>query len=161
MAEPSVYLNSLTDREACIDAVYRFVQGIDDNSPELANSAFTEDCFFDLSAVMAGDNPIGTFDNRDKFVSQLMEHVGILDTLHQITNFRVDLRGDGAVLTCMTLAQHFRAGEGTKPDKVGFLMGNRFNAELKRTDEGVWRISKIKIRCQWCEGDVNAFTSAR
>ena len=158
---PGIKLSGLTDREACIDAVYRFVQGIDDNNRELADSAFTEDCKFDLSSVMAGDEAIGTFDSRDAFVSQLAEHVFGLDTLHQLTNFRVDIRGDTAALTCMTLAQHFRAGEGPTPDKVGYLMGNRFNAQLKKEEEGFWRVSNLAIRCQWAQGDSNAFTSAR
>jgi hypothetical protein len=162
MSGPGIKLSGLTDYQACVDTVHRFVQGIDDNDRALAESAFTPDCEYDLTAVDAGGEPIGTFASRDAFVGQLMEHVGVLDTLHQITNVRVDVRGDDtAALTCMVLAQHFRPGEGPKPDKQGYLMGNRFNAELKKEEEGFWRIAKIKLRCQWAQGDVGAFTSQR
>jgi len=161
MEGPGIKLGGLTDREACMDAVHRWVQGIDENNKEVALSAFTEDCFFDLSTIDAGGSPLGTFDGREAFVSQLIEHVGPLDTLHQVTNFRIDVRGDEAKLTCLTLAQHFRNGEGPQPDKVGYLMGNRFNARLKRAEEGLWQISRVVITCYWANGDVNAFTSAR
>jgi len=164
MAGPGIKLAGLSDREGCIDAVLRFVQSIDDADKSMTNSAFTEDCFFDLSAVMAGDAPIGTFTTRKAFVDELMENVGVLDTLHQATNFRVEVGdNDSAKLTCMVLAQHHRAGEGAKPDKIGLIMGNRFNIELKRGDgpPGFWQISKLTIRCAWSQGDMSAFVSAR
>lgn len=158
MSEP-INLKGLSDREACTDTILRFVEGIDDASEQLLESAFTEDAFFDLTAVSVIGAEFGTVSTRKNIVPHLMKSVGTsMDSLHQVTNFRINVEGDSAQLSCHVLAQHYRPGEGSaldKPDKL--LMGNRIRAGLVRADGGLWRIQKLQLRNQWAEGTLDLF----
>jgi hypothetical protein len=159
MTAPIIHLTGLTDREACVDAVVRFLQGLDDNDGELIESAFTEDIFFDLQPCGIIGIPFGTISTREKVVPHLLGTVGVLDSLHQLTNSRVHLKGDGtAFLTAAALAQHYRPKDGPQPDKRdSLLMGNRYKADLVKGPDGVWKISTFEISCQWCEGSMSVF----
>ena len=161
MAATTIHLQGLTDREACIDAMYRFVEGLDDGNEDLLNSAFTEDASFDVTAFKVVGLPmeLDIISGREKLVPHLMQTVGTsIDSMHQLTNFRVNLNGDRASLTTYVLAQHFRAGEGHAPEKTDqLLMGNRIRADLVRAEEGLWRIQKAELKNQWSLGTTDVF----
>lgn len=152
-------LSGLTDREACIDTIVRFVQGIDDASEELLMSAFDPSVEFDLTAVSAVGVPFGKHSGRDEVVAHLLSSVGRLDTLHQTTNFRVIVEGDEAQLTCFNLAQHMRAGDGHDGSKPQYLMGNRMWVKLVRAEEGLWRMKQVELSNMWAQGDMKAVFS--
>lgn len=149
-----IKLSGLTDREACIDTITRFVQGIDDNSEELLMSVFDENIIFDLTAVSVVGAPFGKHEGRKEVVPHLLGSVGPLDTLHQCTNFRVSIEGDEAQLTCFNLAQHMRAGEGHDGSKGAYLMGNRMWVKLVRAEEGLWRMKHVELSNMWAQGDL-------
>lgn len=155
-------LTGLTNREAIIDALLRFVEGLDDADPSLLHSAFTPTASVDTRPISSIGIPFSEYSGRDTIVSTLLTAVGALDTTHQLSNFRVNVTGeeDKATLTCHALAQHFRAGQGasTAPEHGAyFLMGNRYQSELVRDGQD-WRIEKLVIKCVWSQGDVSVLT---
>ncbi|KAF2102159.1 hypothetical protein NA57DRAFT_73593 [Rhizodiscina lignyota] len=159
MSAVPIQLKGLTDREACMDTIYRLVQGLDDPSEELLQSAFTEDVVFDRTPANAIGLEFDTIATRDKIVPELFNNIGKpMDTLHQVTNIRVDVDGDKAHLTCSVLAQHFRAGEGHEPHKQDQLfMGNKLVGDLVRAEAGLWRIQKLVLYNQWTTGTLDVF----
>lgn len=148
-----VRLQNLTDREACIDTALRFSQGLDQASEELLNSAWLDDATFDPTGLSVIGRSYRPLSRRENIVPFLIGHVGALDTLHMLSNFRIELGHDTAELTCNSLAQHHRRGEGSQPDKMGCLMGNLLYMELRRTEE-FWKILKLELRNGWCQGDL-------
>lgn len=144
----------LTDREAAIDAVIRFVCALDNGSSELSASSMTEDVRLDMSPFKA----IGWNDNsksgRTEVVKLLMDAIGTgLDTTHSATNVRCTVDGDSAELTSCVLAQHFRRGEGPSPDYQDYyLLGNHYKADIVREGE-LWRMKKVSIAPGWTQGN--------
>ena len=145
-----------SDREGIEDAVYRFVEGIDKRDEELLRSAFTEDVVFDLGGL---DPSVGTFEpyrGRDLVVATLLAHVGQLDSMHAVTNIRVEVDGDEAHLTCYLLGQHHRPGEGASADFGDHLwLGNFFDTHLVRDTGHVWRIRRHRVDSSFANGRVS------
>lgn len=151
----SLTTNGMTDREAAIDAVLRFVIGLDDADVDLVASAFTPDAVADVRGLSSIGIDYPELVGRDKVVSTLMNGVGVLDTTHQLGNFRVALNNDSAHLDCYVLAQHWRPGQGASPEhSAEFTMTNRYKVDLVRTSDGSWRMKKIIINCAWSKGDL-------
>ena len=122
MANPS----GLSDREAAVEAVLRFFEGLDDADASLVHSAFTPDATVDLSPISNIGTPFSELSGRDTIVDRLLKSVGPLDSTHHLSNFRVNVIGDSATLTCYALAQHFRTSQGPLPEERRyFLMGIR------------------------------------
>lgn len=143
----------LTDREAAIDALIRFVWALDEGSSELSASSLTEDATMVLSFTHNGAKP-RELTGRDTIVETLMSAVGRpLDTTHMATNIRCEVDGDKAELQAQILAQHFRGGEGLGPEFNDFyLFGNIYKCSIVRADD-LWRISKVTIKAAWTQGN--------
>ena len=154
--QSKITLRGLTEREAVIDAVLRFVQGLDDADEDLIRSSFTKDAMFDLSGISNIGKPYGHIRGRDGIVERLMSTVGKgLDSMHSVSNFRVDIDGDTATLSAYAIAQHYQHGTGVLPlTSKWFLMGNRYVARLKKEEGGLWKIEDFKIECRWADGDL-------
>lgn len=149
------------DREGIEDAVYRFVEGIDKRDAELLASAFTEDVVFDLGGIDSSIGDYEPYEGRDFTVNQLMAHVGRLDSMHAVTNIRVEIVGDEAHLTCYLIGQHHRPGQGASVDFGDHLwLGNLFDTHLVRDretgHEHVWRIRRHRVDSSWANGTVAA-----
>ena len=144
----------LTDREAAIDAIIRFVCALDEADAELSVSALTEDAIMDLSAFTKAGMNYGVVNGRDEIVNRLMTAVGKpLDTTHSATNIRCTVNGDTASLTTCVLAQHFRRGEGPDPKcQEYYLFGNQYKATLIRNGE-LWRVNNLTIAPAWTQGN--------
>jgi hypothetical protein len=97
MSSPS----GLTDREAAIDAVLHFVEGLDDGDASLVRSARSPKMPLSTSrpsATLASHSPSSVY--RDTIVDKLLKSVGPLDSTHHVSNFRVNMTGASATLTC-------------------------------------------------------------
>ena len=85
-----------------------------------------------------------------------------MDTQHNVSNFRINVAGDGkeAELTCNAIASHYRKGEGCMPGKMGLVMGSAYVARLKRAEDegGMWRMERLEIHARWCDGDLEVVT---
>ncbi|KAK3696060.1 hypothetical protein LTR37_018141 [Vermiconidia calcicola] len=144
----------LTDREAAIDAIIRFVCSLDEADGELCASSLTEDIIMDLTPF----NKVG-MDNepvvgRAAVVERLMAAVGRpLDTTHMATNIRCTIDGDTAELRCTVLARHFRRGEGPSPEYQDYyLFGNKYKASVVREGD-LWKVGRLLISPAWTQGN--------
>ena len=150
-----VQLRGLTEREAVMDAVFRFVQGLDDANQSLLSSAFMHDAVLDLGGTTDIGTTFGTHKGHAAVVDFLTANVANgMDTMHNVSNFRVDINGDRASLTAYAIAQHYRPGEAVRPlDSKWLLMGNRYVSTLRKED-GLWKIEYFLINTHWCDGDI-------
>ena len=156
MALP-IRLAGLSDRDACIDVVVRSMEGLDDGNEELLLSAFAEDIVYDLTGVSVIGRELGVISGRDELIPYVAQFHQSLDTLHHLTNIRVDVQGEEASLTSYVLAQHHRKGEGSQTDKEGLLNGNRLKASLSKDASGNWLIKKVVVTNGWARGDLSVF----
>ena len=156
----SIESTAYTDRDGIVDAVTRIVEGIDFGDEELLRSAFTDDAVFDLTGI---DHSIHVFEpyvGRDHVVSTLMATVGTaMDTFHALANIRVWVDGDTATLTCYLIGQHHRTGEGPSVEyQDHLLLGNRFETDLVRDHDHVWRVRRNQVSSRWSVGNPAAAT---
>ena len=144
----------LTDREAAIDAIIRFVVSLDDGDRELCASSLTEDMIMDLTpfSKIGMNNQSST--GKAAVVERLMTAVGKpLDTTHCATNIRCTVSGDEANLSCCVLAQHFRLGQGPSHNfQDHYLVANQYKADIVREGD-LWKVSKLIITPAWTQGD--------
>jgi SnoaL-like domain len=146
-----------TDREGVEDAVLRLVEGLDKADTELLTSAFTEDVVYDLGGLDASLGAHAPYEGRDVVVEQLMSRVGRLDSMHAITNVRVEVDGDRAHLTCYLIAQHHRPDQGPSVEFADHLwLGNFLDTHLVRDDGHAWRISHHRVDGSWASGSLAA-----
>lgn len=144
----------LTDREAAIDAVIRFVCALDEADAELSASSLTEDAIMDLSPFSKAGMTPRVVHGRSETVNLLMSAVGKpLDTTHSATNVRCTVDGDRANLSCCVLAQHFKGGQGPSPEFQDYWFnGNQYKCDIVRDGE-LWKISKVLITPAWTLGN--------
>ncbi|KAK3633283.1 hypothetical protein LTR56_015851 [Elasticomyces elasticus] len=143
----------LTDREAAIDAVIRFVDALDNGDSNLSESSLTENATMNLVFGNSGMQS-RKIEGRKPIVGALMGKVGTaLDTTHMATNIRCQVDGDEAELTSAILAQHFRLGEGQSSDSQDYFMnGNKYRCKIVRAGK-LWRIESITIEPAWTLGN--------
>lgn len=148
--------HGLTDREAAIDAIIRFVCSLDEGDGDLCASALTDDATMDLTPFNKVGMAYSVVEGKADIVDRLMTAVGKpLDTTHSATNIRCTVTGDTAELTSCVLAQHFRGGEGPSPEfQEYYLFGNQYKASLVRDGEW-WRVKKLLIAPAWTQGNPN------
>ncbi|EAW10946.1 nuclear transport factor 2 family protein [Aspergillus clavatus NRRL 1] len=145
---PTTLAPALSGREAITDALYRFVLGLDNNDPNLFDSAFTPTATFAVNGKVSEGLPAIHADCFDL--------VGHLDTSHLITNVRVHIAESGgtAAATASVLAQHFLGGQGLEPAQPRLLAGAQYYAELvKEEASGLWKIAAFQMKASWAEGD--------
>ncbi|MGL5860940.1 MAG: nuclear transport factor 2 family protein [Phycicoccus sp.] len=147
------------DERDALDALIRFAEGLDRGDADILASAFAEDAVADFApaAERIGISfPLLT--GRDTIVTGLIGSIGALDTSHSVTNTRVTVNEDGAVLTAYVEAQHFPTGEGSQPGSTRqLLMKNTYRVDLVRGSDD-WRISRMTIDNLWTVGDVTIIT---
>ena len=144
-----IALPGLTTREAIADALYRCVIGLDSNDQQLIESAWdTSNAFFQIDDIkMEGWQAIN--DN-------MIKTIGPMDTQHSISNIRVDVK-DGAntaYMTAYSVAQHYRPGEGNKPDAPHLLAGSKYFIDVvKDASDGLWKVQNWRMNVIWRDGD--------
>ena len=151
---PVVLSPPLEHREAIIDALSRFLIGMDNNSPALFDSAFTADVRWELNGrVLEGLQAV----HAECYDATILK----LDTTHSVSNLRVDVAegGNEAKLEAVYVAHHYRGGEGTVEGSPRFVTGGLYTAELVKDDkggdgdsDGLWRMNVFRMRSIWTEG---------
>lgn len=148
-------LSSLTPREAITDTLYRAIIAFDRNDAELLNSAFAGE---DVSLSGAGRE----INSLTALRTQVLAHVGPMDTMHMISNVRVEVKdgADTASLTAYALAQHCPPGRGKEPDAPKYLVGGEYAMDLVRDEaDGLWKIKKWVFNIIWRQGDASVMQS--
>lgn len=138
-----------SDIIAVTDALYRFAAGFDLRDRGLLASAFAEEAVSDFrpAGKKAGfDYPV--LEGRDTIVTALLSSLAALDTSHSVSNPRVFLNGDLAILDALVEAQHVPHTDHSRH----YLMKNRYDAELMRKGE-IWVILRVTIDNIWRTGD--------
>jgi hypothetical protein len=159
MAVP-IHITGLSDREACIDTFLRFTQGLDECNKQLIASSWTEDAVLDLTPMQKIGLSFGITSTRGAIVSQTLNGVGSMDSHHLVSNWRVHIQGNTAYMTGAGLAQHYPPTLGPRPEVDNrLLMANRYNVELRRAEDGLWRMSKLTISNGWTEGNLAVMMS--
>jgi hypothetical protein len=159
MAQSSSHiLASLTPREAIVDAMTRALVACDRNDTALFNSAWDgEDVAFEIND---GDKKV--LPNLGLIRMHILDRVGPMDTTHNISNIRVDVKdgADTALLTATSLAQHCPPGRGKEPDGPKYLVGGEYSADvIKDNADGVWKIKKWALKVIWAQGDASVMQS--
>ncbi|CAI6094243.1 hypothetical protein V2G26_004698 [Clonostachys chloroleuca] len=147
----AIHLESLTPREAIVDVLSRVAIACDLNDLELFNSVWAGE---DASAEIH-DGELKALPNLALIRKHIFEMVGPMDTTHNVSNVRVDLK-DGAntaFLTATSLAQHCPPGRGREPDGPKFLVGGQYSLDLVKNDANEWKIKKFGLKVIWREGD--------
>lgn len=97
---------------------------------------------------------------REVVVKTLTAVLEPLDTSHVISNLRITVDGDNATAHCYVQAQHFRSGDGPRPDRTRHaLLANRMDVTLAR-DGSQWRIDHLTIDNMWFDGDPTVLAPA-
>ena len=153
---PMVKLNGLTDREAVLDAIHRFYEGMDDAKPDLIRSAFTTDAILDTSPLSMEGRPFPKLSGQEEIVNGMMAGMGQLDCSHHVSNFRCQLGTDSVDFTVSALVKQFAKGEADDPRKTNSITGGtRSRGTATRAEAGQWRIQFMTMRRQWAEGDMS------
>jgi len=145
------------EKDGITDAIYRAIIGLDTNDYGFFNSAWarTHPCVFDFNGR--------SIDGRDAIDEQIFHPIGPLDTMHFLSNVRVQSRAETeegtAYLTCYALAQHFRPGEGVDTAQTAHLLGGAMYFVNLVKEEGEWRVSKWAMKIVWLEGDMGVLQS--
>ncbi|KAH6649342.1 hypothetical protein F5144DRAFT_552682 [Chaetomium tenue] len=145
------YLPSLSERDAIADALYRVAIGCDRNDVQLFNSGWAgEDVSFEIHR---DDETVVS--NLSVIRENILKIVGPMDTTHNVTMVRVNLKdgADTATLTAMSTAHHSAAGMGRNPTGPKYIAGGEYLADLTKDGSGVWRIKKLVLRVIWTKGD--------
>lgn len=147
MTSLPISLSSLSKREANTDALYRCIVGLDSADIALFDSAFSEDASLDLNGnVMVG---------MDSIHSGCYEVISKLDTMHFITNVRVETK-DGesnASMTASSLAKNYHLTQGMQPDAATLMTGAFCSGDLVYDNKNsLWRFTRYKIKMIWSEG---------
>ncbi|KAK8040086.1 hypothetical protein PG993_008497 [Apiospora rasikravindrae] len=163
----TTHLAGLTPREAVADVIYRATAAFDLADAALLDSALTEDAVMTL-----GDRQ--RFAGRAAIRADCWAPVSRLDTVHVASNVRVRFHSaddnneeyDAATTKKATVmanfqANHYRAGEGMKPDAKGFITGGTYLLECVRdeSDGGLWKARSWVINLTWVLGDPSVMTS--
>ena len=148
-------LQEAADKFAVIETLYRFAAGIDLRDQELLESSFAGDAISDFrpAGKKAGfEYPV--LEGRETIVSALMGSLNQIDTTHTVSNPRVKIDGDKAMMDVLVEAQHVPS----KDHSHYYLMKNRYDVELIREDD-VWVIQRVTIDNVWRIGDPAVLTN--
>jgi len=147
-------LQEAADKFAVIETLYRFAAGIDLRDQELLASAFAVDAISDFrpAGKKAGfEYPV--LEGRETIVSALIGSLNQIDTTHSVSNPRVKIDGDIAMMDVLVEAQHVPS----KDHSHYYLMKNRYDVELIREDD-VWVIQRVTIDNIWRTGNPTVLT---
>lgn len=142
------------DKLAVVEALYRFVAGIDLHNKELLSSSLAENAVSDFrsAAAKAGfEYPV--IEGRDVIVAALSTSLSTLDTTHSVSNPRVTIDGDTAHMDVLVEAQHVPRSDPSRH----YLMKNRYDVELIRAGD-VWAIMRNTVGNVWRTGDLTVLS---
>jgi hypothetical protein len=92
-------------------------------------------------------------EGRENIVAALTGSLGQIDTTHSVSNPRIKINGDKAVMDALVEAQHVPSNDHSRH----YLMKNRYDVELIRHGD-VWVIQRVTIDNVWLTGDPTVLT---
>lgn len=149
-----INLQETADKFAVVETLYRFAAGIDLRDNKLLASVFAEDAISDFrpAGKKAGfEYPV--LEGRESIVAALTGSLSEIDTTHSVSNPRVTINGDRAIMDALVEAQHLPSNDHSRY----YLMKNRYDVELIR-QENAWVIQRVTIDNVWRSGDPSVLT---
>lgn len=138
------------DRDAIVDALYRFGAGQDLRDRALFESAFSPEATLDLTQParrLGVELPV--LRGRQVIADIIMMEASRLDTLHSVTNPRITAYdGSHARLSALVEAQNLPRGDHSRQ----LLLKNIYTADLSR-QAAHWTIDALLIENVWMSGD--------
>jgi hypothetical protein len=146
---------SIVDRDRVIDALHRWVYGIDRSDEELLRSTIFEDIFVDASLYRNKGLNIPDISGKDDVIQRLLELRRQCGTMHYLSNFRASINNNIGHANCYVYAQHFRHGLGIHFETSDiFTMAHIYDVVLSRNEDG-WQIKELKMIPMWMTGNLH------
>lgn len=154
-------VTAILARQAAIDALLRYTDGLDRADETHLKSAFTEKAVLDLSAFKSLGQTYEPIHGLDKITAVCMGAVGkALETTHSLTNILVELNdeNDSATITCYCEAQHIKQGQAFASDSHdnSLLVKSRYIASVSKQGP-TWKMERLDIVPLWSKGNNNVF----
>lgn len=148
-------------RQAAIDALLRYTDGLDRADAAQFESAFTENAILDLTAFSSLGINYEPIHGRSSIIAACMSAVGeALETTHSLTNILVKLnnQNDGAAITCYAEAQHIKKGQAFASDSHdnSLLVKSRYIASVSQQGPD-WKIERLEVVPLWSKGSMSVF----
>ncbi|KAF3798473.1 hypothetical protein GCG54_00013214 [Colletotrichum gloeosporioides] len=123
-------------------------------------SAFDENEASLLASAMTPDVALTINGNDESGFEHVQAHslntVGPMDTIHFVTNIRIDVADNDAAiatLTANTLAQHYLRGNRLRSSERRLLGGSKHVMELSEDEKnGLWKVNLWHFKTVWREG---------
>jgi SnoaL-like domain len=138
------------ERDAIVDALYRFAAGQDLRDRPLFESAFSDQATLDFTGparCLGASIPV--FEGLKTIADSIFSSIAHLDTTHSVTNPRVTTYdGRRATLFALVEAQHLPRADHDRH----LLLKNIYTVDLSRLDL-LWVINHMRIDNVWRSGD--------
>jgi len=146
--------NNFVDQQAIIETASALYRSLDEKSETLMRSTTTKDLIFDGS--LFADIGLGAPEplvGQDIIVPNLLAALS-MTTMHNLANFRVEVDGNRANVTCYVLAYHCKQLEEPRENpRNNYLMGNKFEGSVVR-EKGTWKLGKVKLSPFFQSGNI-------
>lgn len=137
MVKVSEIAESLADREAIRQCLYRYSRGVDRLDADMLRSAYWPDAI---------DSHLEFTGNVEQFIAWAFPIMGAMDqTMHLIGNVLITMNGDTADVESYFYGYHRISVDGRKMDVIG--AGRYLDRFAKRDDE--WRIAERLVMTDW------------
>jgi 3-phenylpropionate/cinnamic acid dioxygenase small subunit len=135
-----VSATDLAARAAINDVIVSYAHAVDTRDWRLFRGLFTDDAIVDYTASYG---IAGGPDQITEWIAALMTYEAVPDTMHAITNVRIELDGEGAAATAYYVNPDVMAIGADEP----YLLFNagRYDVRLRRSAEG-WRMSALSAK---------------
>ncbi|KAM0246878.1 hypothetical protein ACHAQJ_010059 [Trichoderma viride] len=148
-------------RQAAIDALLRYADGLDRADAVQFESAFADDAIVDLSAFSSLGMTYEPLHGRNTISAVCMKAVGeTLETTHSLTNVLVKLneQSDGASITCYSESQHIKKGQAFASDSQdnSLIVKCRYQATVIQQGSE-WKIKRLDVIPLWSKGSMSVF----
>lgn len=152
-------VTAILARQAAIDALLRYADGLDRADETQLKSAFTEKAILDLSAFISLEKTYEPIHGLDNISAVCMKEVGkALVTTHSLTNILVKLndKNDSATITCYSEAQHIKLGQAFASDSHdnSLIVKCRYSASVSK-HEDTWKIERLDLVPLWTRGSLS------
>jgi hypothetical protein len=132
------------DRLAVQDAVNELFLATDSKAWDRVKAVFTEEVSFDMTSLAGGQPAVMT---ADAIADAWAQGLGPVQAVHhQVGNYVIDVRSNGADVYCYAMATHYNPGS---EKTITWFVGS-YDIHLIRT-EGRWRIDAFKFNKKYVE----------
>jgi hypothetical protein len=136
----------MSDRDGVIEAMIRYGRACDSRDYALLDTCFSED-----AVVRYTRNFSEEIHGRAELAAYLARALTTLDaTQHLFGNFEVDVEDGKGHFRCYVQAQHVRLDA---PGGHLFTVGGRYENDVERGDDGLWRLTLLDFEPTWTGGN--------